>query len=140
VILLDARHRPATVLIPDVPADAVLACRFVPSAGTGEYGLLLRTDERQAIGYRLRFFPQEGRAALQQWPEGSETRAEAVGIEGLDRAVDVVVCLKDSVIDVCLNERRTLVERCFDHRGAHLGLFAEAGEARIENLSLSPLL
>jgi len=136
VILLDARHRPATVLIPDVPADAVLSCRFLPSAGAGEYGLLLRADARGETGYRLRFFPHEGRAALQHWPEGGEMRAEVVGIEGLDRAVEVVMCLKDSIIDVCLSERHTLIERCFDHRGTRLGLFAEAGEARIENLSV----
>jgi beta-fructofuranosidase len=140
-IFLDARQETATAQIPEVPADALLACRIVPSAGTAEYGLLLRTDDQMTAGYRLRFLPQEGRATLQQWPERSgETRAVATGIEGLDRAVDVVVCLKDSIIDVCLNERHTLIERCFDHRGSHLGLFAQAGEARVENLRLAPLL
>lgn len=139
-VFLDARYGPATAQISEVPADAVIACRIVPNTGTGEYGLLLRTDERQSAGYRLRFFPQQGRVALEQWPERGETRAAAVGVEGLDRAVEVVVCLKDSVIDVCLNERHTLSERCFDHRGTHLGLFTQAGQARIENLRLSPLL
>lgn len=135
-ILLDGG---AMVQAPDVPADALLTCRIVPSAGTGEYRLLLRADERLATGYCLRFLPQEGRAALERWPDG-EMRAVAEGVEGLDRAVEVAVCLKGSVIDVCLNERHTLIERCFDHRGSHLGLFAQAEEARTENLRLAPLL
>lgn len=140
-ILLDATRGPATAQVPDVPADAVLACRFVPGAGAGEYGLLLRADERLATGCRLCFLPQEGRVTLQRWSErGGEARAVAVGVEGLGRAVDVVVCQTGSVIDVCLNERHTLIERCFDHRGTHLGLFAQAGEARVENLRLAPLL
>ncbi len=141
IILLDARPGPAAASVPSVPADAVLACRFLPSAGAGEYGLLLRADARLETGYRLTFHPQEGRVSLRPWPErGGETRAVAEGVEGLDRAVNVVVCMKDSVIDVCLNERHTLIERCFDHQGTSLGLFATAGEVRVEGLSVAPLL
>jgi hypothetical protein len=125
----------------DVPADSLLTLRIVPRPGAGEYGLLLRADARAGTGYRLAFAPDEGRAALQAWPEGSgRPRAEASGVEGLDRAVEIVVCLKESVIDVCLNDRHTLIERCFDHRGTHLGLFARAGAVRVESLTVRPLL
>ena len=85
--------------------------------------------------------PDEGRVTLRPWPEGGgEARAMAEGVEGLDQSVSVVVCLKGSVIDVCLNDRHTLIERCFDHRGSHLGLFAQAGEVCVEDLRVSPLL
>ena len=140
-VLLDARHGPATALLLNAPADALVTCRLIPQAGTGEYGLLLRTDADQATGYRLQFSPDEGRVTLCPWPEGGgETRAVAEGIMGLEQSVSVVVCLKDSIIDVCLNDRHTLIERCFDHRGTHLGLFAQAREVRVEGLSISPLL
>ena len=127
---------PLLALIPRVPANAVLSCRLVPEAGAGEYGLLLRADEALETGYRLSFDPQAGRAALRFWPEGGETRAVADGVGGLDRAVDVVICMKDSVIDVCVNNSHTLAERCFDHRGTHLSVFAEAGGVRVEGLSV----
>ena len=78
---------------------------------------------------------------LRSWPDsGAETRAVAEGIMGLEQSVSVVVCLKESIIDVCLNDRHTLTERCFDHRGTTLGLFAQAREVRVEGLSVSPLL
>ena len=127
-------------LISLVPADAVLSCRLVPDAGAGEYGLLLRADEAAQTGYRLTFHPQEGRVTLHFWPKAGETRAVADDVEGLDRAVNVVICMKDSVIDVCLNDRHTLIERCFDHRGTCLGLFAEAGKVRVEDLNVAPLV
>ena len=69
---------------------------------------------------------------------GPETRV--VLVEGLDRAVNAVICMKDSVIDVCLNDRHTLIERCFDRRGTCLGLFAEAGKVRVEGLSVALLV
>ena len=126
--------------LPDVPADALLTCRLVPEAGAGEYGLLLRADADQATGYRLAFLPGEGRATLRPWPESGEARAVAEGVEGLGQSVSVTISMKGSVIDVCLNDRHTLVERCFDHRGSHLGLFAEGGEVRAEDLRVSPLV
>jgi len=138
---LSAGEETATALIPDAPADAVLTLRVVPSAGVAEYGLLLRTDERGETGYRLRFLPHENQVVLQAWPpHDGGPKATAAGIKRLDQAAAIVVCLKGSIIDVCINARRTLVERCFDGRGTHLGLFVQAGQAKFEDLRLSPLL
>ena len=131
---------PAGGALPPVPAAAVFSCRLVPDAGAGAYGLLLRADEALESGYRLTFDPQAARVALSFWPEGSETRAAVDNVEGLGRAVDVVVCMKDSVIDVCVNNCHTLVERRFDRRGTHLGMFAEAGGVRVEGLRVVPLV
>jgi len=130
----------APARIAGTPADCVLAFRIIPDAGTGEFGLLLRADERMETGYRLGFLPQERRVILQSWPAtGGDSKATLCDMEGLDRPVEVLVCLKDSVIDVCLNGRHTLVERGFDHRGSHLGFFAAGGSVRVEDLRVVPL-
>lgn len=47
--------------------------------------------------------------------------------------------MKDSIIDVSINERHTLIERCFNHKGTHLGFFVREGTARLQNLSIAPL-
>lgn len=128
--------------IHEAPTDCVLTFRVVPDAGVGEYGLLLRADERLEAGYRLRFSPVEKRVTLQRWPapaSGGEPRAAVPDADGQDQPTQVVVCLKDSIIDVCVNGRHTLIERCFDYRGTNLGLFARAGRVRLEDLSISPL-
>ena len=141
VIYLDAPEGVAMARLSDTPADGILSCRITPQAGTTEYGLLLRADAQMETGYRLSFFPLEKRVTLQRSSETNpRPRAAVYDVEGLDQSTHVVVCLKDSLIDVCVNDRHTLIERCFDHRGMNLGLFVRAGGARIENPSISPLL
>ena len=121
---------------PQLPVDAVITCRLVSESEGSEYGLLLRADERGETGYRLCIDPREKQVTLQAWPERGHFRAAILDSDGLNQPVDLVICMKDSVIDVCLNERHTLVERCFDHRGTNLHSFA----AEIENLTVAPIL
>ncbi len=130
---------PVTVRLADIPTDGVLSLRVVPTSGAGGFGLLLCADERLETGYRLSFLPQERRVILRSWPEtGGDSRAVLSDIEGLDRPLDILVCLYGSVIDVCLNGRHTLVERGFDHRGTYLGFFAAGGSVRVEDLRVVP--
>lgn len=139
-IALEAGQEVCTVQIGITPTDCVLTCRFIPDAGATEYGLLLRADERLETGYRLCFLPDEERVVLQSWPhEGSRPNAAALGVENLGQSVEVVICMKNSLIDACLNDRHTLIERAFDYRGTSLGLFVRAGQVRVEDLCLAPI-
>ena len=126
------------VVVMETPTDAVLSCRLMPGAGASEYGLLLRADEGLTSSYRLCFTPGESRMTLRGWPEAGQLRAEVNGLEGLGCGVEIVVCLQGSVLDVCVNGRRTAVERGFDRVGAHLGLFATGGSVRLEGLRVAP--
>ena len=140
-ISLNAGEGVATAHIPDVSADVVLTLRIVPSAGATEYGLLLRADANLETGYRLRFLPGENQVQLQCWPARDNGPSVTLsGVGNLNKATDVTVCLVDSVIDVCINERQTLTERCFDYRGTHLGLYATTGQICIENLRIATML
>lgn len=127
--------------IPGTPADCVIRLRITPAPHTGQAGLLLRVNDQMDQGYRLCFLPGEGRILLQRWPEGYAKPAATIYVlDGLEETIDVVVCMKGSIIDVCINERRTQVERFFERRGTHLGLFVRAGQARFERLSISPII
>ncbi len=127
--------------IAGVPTDCTLSLRFVPGAAGSEFGLLLRADEKLETGYRLSFVPSEKRVTLQRWPvQDHDSRSDADDVEGLDGAIDVVILIKDCLVDVCINNQRTLIERAFDYRGTHLGFYLSEGEARIENASIAPLL
>ena len=128
------------VIVMETPGDAALTCRLMPGAGASEYGLLLRADEGLTTGYRLCFTPGEGRMTLRGWPNEGQLRAEIAGLEGLEHGVELAICLQGSVLDVCVNGRRTAVERGFDHAGTHLGLFATGGSVRVEGLRVAPIL
>ncbi len=129
------RQSSPTAPLSGVPVDALLKCRLIPTPGASDYGLLLRADPPGETGYRLCFQPGEKRVTLQVQPERGHFRASLSDLDNLDQPVDVVICMKDSVIDVSLNERHTLVERCFDHQGTHLHPFA----AELENVIIAPL-
>lgn len=126
--------------VSDVPLSCTLSLRMVPGPSAREFGLLLRAGQGAESGYRLSFEPGQNRVVLQRWPNELNVRAEAREVEGLEQAVDVTVCMEGSIIDVCINQRRTLVARCFDYQGTTLGLFAQGGEVRFEGLSIAALL
>lgn len=70
--------------------------------------------------------PGDKRVSLHRWPDTQNVRAEALGVENLERGVEVRVCLKGSIIDVCINNQRTLVARAFDYQGTKLGCLRTA--------------
>lgn len=119
-------------LLTDVPTDCTLSCRLVPNNGAAEYGLLLRASEQLKSGYRLCFLPAEGRVTLTGWPKpAGEQLAALANVENLDQPIDLVICLRGSIIDVSLNGRWTLVERGFDHRGTRLEMFGVGGPVEV---------
>ncbi len=123
----------------DVPLDCTITLRLVPEAGAREFGLLLRADQEASQGYRLLIEPEQKRVSLRRWPDELNVRAEALQVEGLEQAAELTICIQGSVIDVCINERRTLVARCFDFKGTRLELFASDGAVGVEGLSIAAL-
>ena len=127
--------------VAETPIDCVIKVKLTPAPNTGQYGLLLRVDAQMDRGYRLCFLPGEKRMLLQRWPEGyGRPAATLYALDGLDDTVTIVVCMKGSIIDICVNEQRTLVERFFERQGTHLGLFARSGAVRIEQISIAPII
>jgi len=124
--------------VSDVPADAILRLHLKPKAGTGEFGLLLRADEKLENGYRLLFTPAQKKVVLQRVGDNTDPRAVVFDVE-VEEGVDVVICMKEALIDVCLNERHTLIERAFNHRGTNLGLFVRNGAVSVESLSIAEI-
>lgn len=139
-LTLSAAQALTTACIPDVPVNSTLRLRFQSGEGVGEYGLLLRAATDLSTGYRLSFVPRDRRIRLRRWPEdGSRLRAEIADIDGLEEGADVTLCLSGSILDICVNGRRTMVERTFDFAGTTLGVFARAGTVRVLGLSVRPM-
>ncbi len=139
-VLQDADGTLSTRFVPEmVPAGGTLTCRLVPNGGLGEFGLLLRANPAEESGYRLCFLPAEERVTLQSWPaQPGIAPIVLTEVEGLNAPLELTVCLQDSIIDVCLNGQRTLIERGFDHSGTQVSFFATNESARLEDLKISP--
>ena len=130
-----------TLPLTDIPHDCTVTLRIVPSGEAGEFGLLLRADARLKSGYQLRIAPDDRRVTLQSWPVLTSAPAAVLSdVCGLDKPLEITICLQGSVIDVCVNGQRTLIERGFDHHGTHLGFFASEESARLESVRIAPIL
>ena len=53
-------------------------------------------------------------------------------VESLDRPFDLEIVLKDDIIDVCIGNRRTLVNRCLQRRGQTMLLYGQDGQVAFE--------
>ncbi|NLG26283.1 MAG: family 43 glycosylhydrolase [Chloroflexi bacterium] len=114
-----------------VPHNARINLRVRPLATVADYGLYLRSSGALAGGYALRMHPPEQRVAL-----GSQSLACVSGLEGPIR-LDIVQ--SDSIIDVCVDGRRCVVERCPAQNGDEMGLYVRNGAVAFEALCVRAL-
>lgn len=89
-----------------------------------EFGLGLRAQDEIDSGYLLTFLPLEGIVRL-----GNQ---EIVGVDGLGQWFTLEVVVVDDLIDVCVDGRRTLVNRCVERDGLSLFFFAQNAEVSFE--------
>ena len=60
-------------------------------------------------------------------------------VDGLDRPFLLEIILKDDIIDVCIDNRRCIVNRCPELRGDRLFFFAHNSEVAFSAIEIRPL-
>ncbi len=118
-------------LLSGVPHDARVTVRLRPLTPTASFGLWLRASGALAQGYALRVLPYERRVAL--------GAASIACVDGLEEAFDLDVVMKGSIVDLCVDGRRCLVERCPAQLGDALGLYVREGAVAFREISVRPL-
>lgn len=127
--------------IANIPPDCLLSFRLTLTGGASAYGLTLRTGASDETGYNLSFSPGENRVELKRSAGGGAISLAVIeNVEGLDQPVDVVIVMKNSMLDVCVNGQRTMIARGFDYRGDTLRFFVASGQLAIQNLRIAPLI
>ena len=63
-----------------------------------------------------------------------------VPVAGLDQPFWLDIIVKDRILDVCMDNRRTFIARRNDLGGKRLFFFAERGEVFFEQIEIRPLL
>jgi hypothetical protein len=125
-----------------VPLNVRVQGRIEPQPGASCFGLCVRGAGRYEQGYEIRVSPGERRVEIRppQMGEVADNAKRAVSaVENLDRPFGLDVVLKDDIIDVCIDGRRTLVARCPEQRGERLFLFAHCGEVAFREVRVERL-
>ena len=132
ILTLDATAGLEVAHIGSVPRHARLRLRVAPANGAAEYGLYLRGETDTKGAYHLRFLPHEQRVELFD-------QALAV-VTGLDVPFTLDIILMDGLIDVCIDQRRCLINRCPEFNGDNLFAYAHCGTVVFDSIELQEIV
>lgn len=114
-----------------VPLDSRLQVRVYPQPGSAGFGLVLRAGDRFDTGYDLRFSPYDRIASLNS--------QQILGVDGLDRPFALDIVLKRDIIDVCIDRRRTIIDRCPERHGDRLLFYGQDSDVMFEVVEIARL-
>ncbi len=124
------------------PVNARITFRVVPEAGASDFGVCVRGSGDYAEGYEIRFSPPERRVSLRrpqsgtlEFPPGNAL----LNVDGLDRPFSVDLVMSGDIIDLCVDKRRCLINRCPELRGDRLFFFAQNSSVAFEMIAVHSL-
>lgn len=130
-ITLDGGQGLAVAMLNAIPQEVRITLHCQPQATVGSYGLRLRGTGNFEEGYDLLFQPVERLVRLYE---------EAIyAVDGLDRPFTVEILLYADLIDLCIDGRRCIVNRCPERRGDRLFFFAHQSRVTFGRIQIAPL-
>ena len=112
---------------PGVPRNARIKLRVHPQSDAVGFGLRLRASEFDT-GYDLYFAPYEKVVRLNdQW---------LYGVEGLNASFDLEIVLNAEILDVCVDNRRTVIDRCLEQWGYQIFFYGQDSSVTFEILEM----
>lgn len=121
----------AAARLDNMPRDWRIQVDIAPQEGSAFYGLALRATDSIDSSCDLSFSPAERIVRL-----GNQM---LTAVAGLDRSLRLQIVATGDIIDVCINNRRTLINRCPEKRGETLLLYARNGDVAFNNLEIYAL-
>ena len=116
--------------VTNLPPNFYLRMRLHPQPGSIRFGLRLRGRDNFASGYDLTIHIPERMVRLHN---------EAIyAVNGLDQPFTLEAVVKDDIIDVCIDQRRCIVNRCSELHGDSLFFFAHNAEVHVDEIEIRP--
>ncbi|MDN3658000.1 family 43 glycosylhydrolase [Ferruginibacter paludis] len=131
-VQVNAPNGVGSASIKDIPARCRITLEITPQGPTQEYGLYLRSDDKADIGYRLNFSANNAMVDL------GNTNIKAVS--GLSKTIKVDIILNDDIIDVCIDNRRCIVNRMPEQKGRVVWLYAKHGAVQFKSIKINPIV
>ncbi len=119
-------------MLVDVPEDATIKLQVNSNQDTPEFGLCLRSSGNLESGYFLRFLPYEHKVFLNQQSISC--------VQGLENPFQLEIIMKGDIIDVCIDNRRCLVDRCPELKGDRIFFYCQDGNVAFEQVAVRGIL
>lgn len=138
--------------IDHVPHNVRIRAKVTPSNRPGTFGLCVCGAGDYTSGSELSFRPAEQHVQFGHPRAGKLDEKKPVALlmdgdtgamppmTGLERPFTLDVIIKDRIVDVCIDNRRTFIARRSDVGGERLFFFAENGGVVFEQIEVRPLL
>ena len=137
-------------MLTDVPLDVRVTLTVRPKPGARRFGLCVRGEGDYANGCELRFEPENqlvqygtprdgGLADESTGPWNTSPDFTMGGVPGLGRAFTLDIIATGTIIDACIDGRRTIIARRRE-RGDRLFFFVDGGDVTFEDIKVRPLL
>jgi beta-fructofuranosidase len=151
-IILNAKETLEIGMLKKVPTDVYIAMNVKPQPGVKCFGLTFHGTGRYQKGRELRFEPANERVQFGNVSNGrlakeskGQTHTAAdfaiTDVKDLDKPFKLeMITKKNRIIDVCIDERRTIINRVSSIEGDCLFFFAKNGNVKFENIQVRPLL
>lgn len=131
-IHIEAIEGLSAAMVENVPRNIHLRLNVKPTPNSADFGLWLRGSGSFETGYQLHILPYEQKVILNQQSISC--------VEGLNKPFSLEIIVKDDIIDVCVDERRCLVDRCPELQGDRIFFFCQNGEVTFDSIEIAPLI
>src|SRR5258708_18422081 len=119
-------------MLDSVPRNVRITLNVKPEAKSADFGLWFRASGNFEKGYQLHVLPFEQKVTLNE--------QSMTCVEGLDQPFSLEVIVKDDFIDVCVDQRRCVIDRCPELSGERLFFFCQNGEVAFDSIEIAPLI
>jgi beta-fructofuranosidase len=113
----------------NIPLNCRITLEMETLGDVEEYGLYLRSGDGGNSGYKLGFSPDNNTVSL------GNTSISAVS--NLNNTVKIDIIMKGSIIDVCVDNRRCIVNRCYEQKGNKLWIYARHGNVLFKSVKIA---
>ena len=137
-IRLYSESKPAVGMLRGVPQNVRITMRVHPGPEAASFGVCVRGAGAYKDGVNYVFDPQTKSLRCGK-PGGEEKyRLEQMGDLSKPFRLDIIAT-RNGLVDICIDDRRTLVTRRRDAQGDRLFLFANEGEVVFDSVEIRPL-
>lgn len=130
-ISVDARGDICGAHATGVPYNCVITLDVIPEGNYEEFGMFLRSEDKGINSYKLSFNSDNRTVRLHD--------SSISAVTGLDKPMKLTIVMKGDIIDVCVDNRRCIVNRLPEKKGSQLWFFARNGKLRFENIKVCPI-
>ena len=141
VYTLNAIDKYAGICMGKLPCTCRISISFSYDSGSGEFGVLLRTDEQLENGYFIRFEPNYRRVVLDIHPRAGDIPHQVWSERflSLEKGMHkLAVILDDTAACAYLDDKVALSFRMY-HQGDMWGLFSQNPDVSFQNITVNKI-